>query len=65
MSDSDRRILLTSAQVAQKLGVTTVTVQRWAKSGSLAHMKLPGQTGAYLFDPETIDALAREEGARA
>lgn len=50
--------LLTAAQVAERKGVTVRTVARWVESGKLpvAH-RLPGKTGALLFDPADVDAL--------
>ena len=50
---------LTSSQVAERLGKDVATVKRMAADGRLpVAAKVPGRTGAYLFDPEQIDALA-------
>lgn len=42
--------LLSTAETAQRLGVSVRTVIRWAESGRLpvAH-RMPGKTGAMLF----------------
>lgn len=48
------------------LGIDRSRVVRRVRNGSIPTVgKLPGRTGAHLFDREAIDALAREEGARA
>ncbi len=50
--------LITSAEAAEALDVTVATVNRWALAGTLppAH-KLPGGTGAYLFDPAEVETI--------
>lgn len=56
---------LTTAQVAEKVGRTVATVNRWAAEGRLkpAH-KLPGDTGAYLYRRTDVeDLLAESAGA--
>lgn len=52
---TDPATMLTAAQVAERLGISTRTVSRMVARGDLtpAH-KLPGDTGAYLFDAATI-----------
>ena len=53
--------LLTSEQVAAKVGTTASTINRWAKSGKLpAATKLPGRTGNNLF--AVADVLALLQG---
>jgi len=53
------RNLLTSAQVADILGKSVRTIHRLAESGDLAPaLKVPGKTGAFLFDPADVEALA-------
>lgn len=50
--------LLTAAQVAERLDVSPRTVARMVADGRLrATAKLPGDTGAYLFDPADVDAM--------
>ncbi len=52
---------VTTSQVATLCGVTVRTVHRWVATGRIvpAH-RLPGETGALLFDPADVDAIARE-----
>lgn len=51
--------LLTTAQAAERRSVHVRTIHRAVASGRLKPaLKLPGDTGAYLFDPADIDALA-------
>ncbi|WP_449280976.1 helix-turn-helix domain-containing protein [Leucobacter sp.] len=49
-------VLLTSAEVARRLGVCRETVNRAAREGRLlAAMKLPGgPNGAYLFTEDAV-----------
>lgn len=48
--------LLTTAEVAELLGKRVRTVQRMVAKGQLiAAQKLPGPTGAYLFDPDQFE----------
>jgi len=49
---------LTSAPVAERLGVSVKTVSRWANEGRLAHQRTLG--GHRRYDPDQIDRLARE-----
>ena len=57
--------LLTSKQVADDLGLTVRQVARLVANGKLhAAHKISGQTGAYLFEPAAVAALAAERGAR-
>jgi predicted site-specific integrase-resolvase len=47
--------LLTTAQVAEKLGKSVATVNRWAADGRLKPAaKAPGIRGAWLFDPADV-----------
>lgn len=58
MSKND---LLTAAQVAERKNVSPRTVARWAASGKLpVAQRLPGQTGALLFDQDDVDELTAE-----
>ena len=53
---SQPRTVLTSSQVAEKLGKSKRTIQRMADKGELeAFGKLPGPNGAYLFDPKVVE----------
>lgn len=48
---------LTTAQVAERLGMLPRRVRRMAAAGKLpGATKLPGITGAYVFDPDVFDA---------
>lgn len=56
--------LLTTAQAAVRLRCSPRTVTRMAEDGRLTPaMKLPGETGAYLFEPAEIERA--ERGAEA
>lgn len=49
--------LLTSPEVAAKLGKSTRTVHRLVDSGDLTYVKkFAGPNGAYLFDAAAVDA---------
>ena len=53
--------LLTLKQAADRTGKSHRTIQRWVESGRLTHaLKLPGDTGAYLFRPEDVDRAAEQ-----
>ncbi len=60
-----QRRMLSAAQVAEMLGKSLRTVQRMAEAGDLPAEKMPGQTGAWLFDAATIDYLTRRAEATA
>ena len=54
--------LLTSAEVAAKLGISKRTVHRRAELGEIPFVrKLHEPNGAYLFDPAVIGYLARQQ----
>lgn len=55
--------VLTVADAARRLAITTRTVNRRAKAGDLPYVaKRPGRTGAYLFAEDTIAWAARASG---
>ena len=55
---------LTTAQVADLTGWSVTSINRWALKGQLPARKLPGRTGAYLFERSVIQRhLARESAA--
>ena len=55
---------LTTRQVAERLGKSVATVKRMAADGRLPHaVKVPGDTGAYLFERHVILALVEGDGA--
>ena len=48
-------------ETAGILGISPVTVTRWAQKGKLPYLrKLPGKTGAFLFDASVVRRLAQE-----
>lgn len=50
--------LIGSAEVCDRLGIDRSTLVRRVQSGRIkAALQAPGSNGAYLFDPEVIDAL--------
>ncbi len=51
--------LITTAQVAEVLGITVAWANKQAAAGRLPVVqKLPGRTGAYLFDRSAIEVEA-------
>jgi len=51
-----KRPPLLTADVAERLGKSIKTVQRMAEAGEIpGARKLPGQTGAWYFDPELFE----------
>lgn len=46
-----------TVEAAEVLGVDPATVTRMAKDGRLASRKLPGATGAYVFDLADVQRL--------
>lgn len=56
--------LIPTAEVAQILGRDVRTVHRMVESGRLTPaLKIPGRTGAYLFDQHDVEQLAAERSA--
>lgn len=63
MPDAD---LLSTAEVAEMLGILPRSVAQRVQRGTLMPaLKLPGQTGAYLFDRDEIEALAADSAEAA
>ena len=52
--------MLTSKQVAERLQVKVITVQRWLHAGKLAGTKLPGKAGWRVPESE-VERLLRGE----
>lgn len=49
---------LTTAQIAERLGITPSGVSRMVHRGKLTPaIKLPGIRGAFLFDEASVEAL--------
>lgn len=60
----DTADLLVTAEVAATLKTDRKGVRRLVERGDLVPVrKLPGLTGAYLFDPVAVEALAAERSA--
>lgn len=58
--------LVTTAEAALILGRSVATVNRLAASGQLTPThKLPGKTGAYLFNRSDIEAAAHDKASAA
>ncbi len=55
--------MIGSLEAARILDVDRATVTRWALEGRLAHQRLPGQTGAYVFDRADVEKLAKQKAA--
>ncbi len=50
--------LLATVQVCERVGIDRSTLSRYVKEGRIAPaMKLPGRTGAMLFNPADVDTL--------
>lgn len=55
--------LLTTKEVAALARVSVRTINRWAEAGVIPPVhKIPGRTGAYLFDAHTVTAWLDEQG---
>lgn len=53
--------LITADQAAEVIGVNRRTVTKWADNGRLPEaMRLPGGTGARLFDRAEVERVASE-----
>ena len=51
---------MTTSELAAHLGLDPRTIQRQADAGLLPTIaKLPGKTGAWLFDRKAVEALGR------
>jgi excisionase family DNA binding protein len=58
--------LLSTGQVAERLGLHIRKIQRMAETGELPYVeKLPGHNGRYVFDAALIDVLARQQQREA
>lgn len=61
--------LIATADVAKLLGYTAATINRWALNGTPGKpqpcMKLPGDTGAYLYRRADVEAYKAAEKAAA
>ena len=59
----NRQKMVSTIELAQRLGETPRTVQRKARSGEYPAQKLPGAKGAYIFDPITVERLLEERAS--
>lgn len=58
MSKSTHTELMTASEVAEAFGRDTRTISRWTREGRLTPTtKLPGVTGAYIYDRAEIERL--------
>ena len=58
--------LLMTAQAAEIVGKSVPTINRWAAEGVLPPaQKLPGRTGAYLFERSEVERVRDEYAAGA
>lgn len=56
--------LIGSAEACDVLGIDRSTLSRWVALGHIAPaLRLPGQTGAHLFDRADVERLARERAS--
>lgn len=56
---TEPRDLVGSTEAARILGTTERTVQRKANTGAIPiAAKIPGRTGAYLFERADVEAIA-------
>lgn len=61
---TETRDLVGSTEAARIAGTTERSIQRWASTGLLTPAaKLPGRTGAYLFERADVEALSRKQVA--
>lgn len=56
--------LIGTTEAARRLGVDRSTFFRWVQLGKVTpKVKMPGRTGALLFDPADVDALLSGDAA--
>ena len=61
MAHENRAELIGAAEAARRLGVDRSTFNKQVRMGAVpTAMKLPGLTGARLFDPEVFERIARQ-----
>jgi predicted site-specific integrase-resolvase len=60
-------VVINTAEACERLGgINRSTLKRWVDDGKVvAFRKLPGETGAYLFDAAEIERVAAAEKASA
>lgn len=61
---NDRRMtqppLMGSIEACGILGIDRSTITRWVASGRIAAHKMPGKSGAFLFDPAEVERVRAE-----
>lgn len=59
--DLDDATTLTSATACSRLGIDRSTLTRWVQAGHIRPVfKLPGQTGAYLFEASEVERVLQQ-----
>jgi excisionase family DNA binding protein len=53
--------LIGTAEACEILGKDRATVTRWVEKGKLTSHKMPGRTGAHLFDRQEVEALRDQD----
>jgi len=60
----DNKTYLGSQEVCAQLDIHQSTLSRWVAAGRIVPaMKMPGASGAFLFDQGEVDRLAQELAA--
>lgn len=63
MPNADKH-LIPSKEVCNRLDINRSTLTRWVASGRITPaLRLPGPSGAFLFDTTDVDRLAGELSA--
>ena len=57
-------LLMSATQVAERYGLALRKVQRAAKAGHLAGVKIGERTSAYVFTAAAVDAWIARSGAK-
>ena len=58
--------LIGSGEACRIVGVDRATLLRWREAGVITEaMRLPGETGAWLFHRADVEQLARDRAAKA
>ena len=65
MADMPNPDLLSTTQAAEVIGIERSTVSRWVQQGLMRpSLKLPTQTGAFLFDVAEVERVRDWYAAR-
>jgi excisionase family DNA binding protein len=62
-SNPDRRLVFTSSEAADYIGVSLATIRRWSDAGHIACYRTPGGQRRFSSDQldEFVSSLARED----